>query len=217
MKLKALIIDRYFLPFGEKILNAYTPLGKRNFLIKFGQEPSYFLSYIELFDFVEIDFYQYGNLCMAQDYKVIKKFSLQIDSYEKFMYCSYVSLFVKKYLDFFDKTLFEYILEIFEKEIKNFEIAYVKFLIDSASILGYRPIFLEKDIPNQNNILISLEEGKLSDNQKNSFSLSKKELSILKKIDSLDYKELWSIKEKISFKKIKTLLEIILKNSLENY
>ncbi len=217
MKLKALIIDRYFLPFGEKILNAYTPLGKRSFLIKFGQDPSYFLSYIELFDFVEIDFYQYSNLCIAEDYKVIKKFSSKIDSYEKFMFYSYVSLFIKKYLDFFDKALFDYILESFEKEIKNFEIAYVKFLIDSASILGYRPLFLEKDIPSQNNILISLEEGNFSDKEKNSFSLSKKELSTLKKIDSLDYKELWNIKEKINFKKIKTLLEIIIKNSLENY
>ncbi len=132
-----------------------------------------------------------ANLVDIIDYKRNKN----LYSYENYMGFSYISKAIKEDLKLYDDYIYE-LLEYFWNHgfCKNFYIPVLWFLIHVSDYLGFKPIFLEKDISKSPDfVYINLQDGDIG-KSKYSMKVRKKVLEILKTISNTDLEDIGSLK-----------------------
>lgn len=188
----------------DLIATLYGTSGKVNLFVKEGYlNGNKFFGIFEPFNLVKIDFSQNGKLIIPNDILRVKRLSLFACDFKRFIYMSKISKLILRYITFYDEEIFYLILHNFIKDIRNVEVALLKFYLDFLKILGYEPKFLNIKNISGNFLKINLEKGEISKNGK--YTVKASHLNILRKIYKMkDYERIRVGKK--TFKEIEKFL-----------
>ncbi len=201
VKSEGFILNRFYLIEAEetdsftKIVQVYAkPQGLITLYVRDIFVDSHLFGKLELFDKVFIwweSAKDLANLVDIIDYKRNKK----IYTYENYMGFSYISKAVKEDLKLYDDYVYEMIEYFWDYEFgKNFYIPVLWFLIHVSDYLGFKPMFLEKDISQSPSFLyVNLQDGDIG-KSKYSMKVRKKVLEILKTISNTDLEDIPKLK-----------------------
>ncbi len=216
VKSEGFVLNRFYLIEAEetegftKIVQLYTRYhGLITLYVRDIYIDSHLFGKMELFDKVVIwweSAKDLANLVDIIDYKRNKK----IYTYENYMGFSYISKTIKEDLKLYDESIYDLLGYFWDYDFgRNFYVPVLWFLIYVSDYLGFRPLFLDKDISKSPEFLyINLQDGDIG---KSTYSMKvrKSVLEILKIISNTDLKSIESLK--ISMKDAKEGAKFMMK------
>ncbi len=145
---------------ADLLATLYGTPGKVSLLLRDGfLNSNPFFGIFEPFNYVEIDYTQIGSLLVPNDVMSVERISLLARSYKRYLYMSGISLFIIKYVNYYDEAIFRLILKYLTKEVKNPEVNLIKFKLDFLKAYGILPKFLNKGSIKGERVRIKLSTG----------------------------------------------------------
>ena len=142
----------------------YGTAGRITLLLKDGLlNTNRLFGVFEPFNYVKLDFSQSGNLILPNDVSAVDRFSLLATSYTRYMYMSSLSLFMLRYVNFYDENIFKLLLTYLVKKTKNPEITLLKFKLEFLKVYGILPKFLNQGRLKEKKVKVELSTGKVKD------------------------------------------------------
>lgn len=148
----------------DLIATLYGTAGKVALFLKEGYlNTNKLFGIFELFNYVEIDYSQTGNIIVPNDVVKVERLSLLALEYRRYLYMSNLSLFALQYMNYYDEALFNLLLSYLSKKPKNAEISLLKFKLEFLKAYGILPKFLIQQRPKTKKVKIDLSTGEISD------------------------------------------------------
>ncbi|GEM_PF-2593458 len=161
---------------------SYGSEGIVNILVRDGFLNSHeFFGLFEPFNVVTAYFYQKGDLLIPCDVIEVKRLSYICFDFHRYKWACWIASFVLKYLNFYDESVFNLILNYLRVNPKGKDrIFRIKFKLDYLKISGLEPLFIKTKHKSQT-VRVKLSDGKISND--GDIELEGTVLSLLKRIE----------------------------------
>ncbi len=149
----------------DLIATLYGTAGKVTLFLKEGYlNTNKLFGIFELFNYVEIDYSQAGNIIVPNDVIRVERLSLLALNYKRYIYMSSLSLFALQFLNYYDENLFKLLLNYLLKKPKNTDVMLLKFKLEFLKAYGILPKFLAQQSPKVKKVKIDLSTGEITNN-----------------------------------------------------
>ena len=149
----------------DLIATLYGTAGKVTLFLKEGYlNTNKLFGIFELFNYVEIDYSQAGNIIVPNDVIRVERLSLLALNYKRYIYMSSLSLFALQFLNYYDENLFKLLLNYLPKKPKNTDVMLLKFKLEFLKAYGILPKFLAQQSPKVKKVKIDLSTGEITNN-----------------------------------------------------
>jgi len=161
---KVVVLKRVRSGDDDLIAKVYSPMGIVSVLVREGYLCSNpFLGVFEPFNLVEADLDQRGDILVPNDVISVKRYSLLARDYRRYIWMSWVSLFVLTRISFYDERVFPLIVRYLTADPGRKEPIYrVLFRIGVIDALGWRPRFMSQKI-GKGRVKVSMSDGSVSE------------------------------------------------------
>ncbi|MDQ7038131.1 MAG: recombination protein O N-terminal domain-containing protein [Aquificota bacterium] len=161
---KLVVLKRIRSGDDDLIAKVYSPAGVVSVLVRegyLGSNP--FLGVFEPFNLVEADLDQKGDILVPNDIISVRRYSLLARDYNRYVWMSWVSLFVLTRISFYDERVFPLIVRYLTANPgRRIPVYRVLFRIGIMEALGWRPRFLSQNI-GKGKVKVRISDGSVSE------------------------------------------------------
>ena len=164
LKTRVLVLKRIRAGDQDLLAKVYGQGGIFDVLVRDGfLSTNRFFGAFEPFNLVEVDLKQRGGIALPNDILRVERFSYLSKDYRRYRWMCWVSLFVLKYIRFYDERLFSLILKAMLMDPKGKEgIVRIRFKLEFLSISGLEPRFLKEKL-GKGRVRIRLSDGSVNE------------------------------------------------------
>lgn len=164
LRTRVLVLRRIRAGDQDLLARVYGRGGLLDVLVRDGLLPeSRFFGVFEPFNLVEVEVRQRGGIAVPEDVVRTERISYLCRDYRRYRWMCWVSLFVLKYISFYDEKLFSLILKALLADPKGREdILRVRFKLEFLSASGLEPRFLKEPVSGSI-VRVKLSDGSVSE------------------------------------------------------
>ncbi|RLJ69919.1 recombination protein O [Hydrogenivirga caldilitoris] len=177
LKTKVLVLKRIRAGDQDLLAKVYGKGGVIDLLVRDGFLNNHrFFGLFEPFNLLEVDLSQRGGIAIPNDIGDVKFLSYLCRDFERFLWFSWISGFILKFVKYYDEKLFNlFISYMLSKSTQN--TLRIKFRLDYLELSGLKPKFLEEE---KHRRMLKLSDGSTSD--KGDVEVSAESLNLIKKV-----------------------------------